>query len=151
MSQPPPPLPLPDAPPPAVTNTVVVLSLLAPPSPLSPASPRRAGAANRFRDAFEKLLLDLALTGYSPVKKKGDRRTRGASISPCDAVLLANDESSNKSNDKDYSPTPIGVRITHPKKRDSKITLDSNFFAFLRPATFHKQMFIPGHHPIYPE
>jgi hypothetical protein len=64
----------PNAPPPAATNAAVVLSLLTPPSPSSPASPRHAKVVgNLFCDASEKRVLDLVLTGYSPAKKKGGR------------------------------------------------------------------------------
>ena len=121
----PPPL-SPDAPPPAATNVAVALSLLAPPSPSSPTSPRRTGAGNLFCDASEKQVSDLVSAGYSPAKKRIGRHTHGASSSPRNAVILADDASSDDSNDKDYSPTLI-VRITQPKKHESNITLDSIF------------------------
>ena len=143
-----PPPPSPDAPPPAATNVAVALSLLAPPSPSSPTSPRRTGAGNLFCDASEKQVSDLVSMGYSPAKRRVGRRTRGASSSPRNAVILADDASSDNSNDEDYSPTPI-VCITQPKKRESKITLDSSFFLFLCPATFDTQMFSRGHPPVY--
>ncbi len=86
--------------------------------------------------------------GYSLAKKKGGRHTRGALISSRDTILLANNVSSDNSENEDYSPTPI-VRITQPKKRDSKIALNSNFFLFLCPGTFVTQMFARGHSPVY--
>lgn len=84
--------------------------------------------------------------GYSPAKKKVGRRTHGVSSSPRNAVILADDTSSDNSNED----TPI-VCITQPKKRESKITLDSSFFQFLRPATFDTQMFSRGHPHVYSE
>ncbi len=133
-----PPPPSPNAPPPAATNAAVALSQLAPLCPSSPASPRRAGAGNLFRDASEKQVLDLVSTGYSPAKKKVGRRTRGALSSPHNTAILANDASSDNSDNKDYSPTPI-VCITQPKKCESKITLDSSFFnSFVRRRSIRK-------------
>ena len=133
-----PPLLPPNAPPPAATNAAVKLSLLTPSSPSSPASPRRAEAGNLFHDASEKQLLDLVSMGYSLAKKKGGRHTRGALISSRDTILLANNVSSDNSDNEDYSPTPI-VHITQPKKRDSKIALNSNFFySFVRGRSVRK-------------
>ena len=125
-----PPPPSPNAPSPAATNAVVALSLIAPPSPLFPASPRCAGAGNLFRDASENQVLVLVSTGtgYSSAKKKVGHHTCGASNSPRNAVILADDASSDDSNNEDYSPTLL-VRITQPKKRESKITLNSSFFS----------------------
>ena len=143
-----PPPPSPDAPPPAAKIGAVALSLLAPPSPSSPASPRRAGAGNLFCDASEKQVSDLVSMGYSPAKRRVGRRTRGASSSPRNAVILADDASSDDSSNEDYSTTPI-VHITQPKKRESKVTLDSSFFLFLCPATFDTQMLSHGHPPVY--
>ena len=130
--------PSPDAPPPATTNAAVALFLLAPPSPLSSASPQNAGAGNLFCGAFEKQVSDLVSMGYSPAKTKGVRRTRGTSISPHNAILLADNASSNDSNNEDYSPTLV-ICITQPKKRDAKIVLDSSFFySFVRQRSIPK-------------
>ena len=82
MSKNPPSPPLPNAPLSAVTNNTVAFLLLPPPSPVSPALHQHAGATNLFWDGSEKCLSDLASIGYSPAKKKGERRTRGAGISP---------------------------------------------------------------------
>ena len=94
------------------------------------------------------------MTGYSPAKKKGGRRLCGASVSPCDTDLIANDFPSDKSNDEEYVPTPI-VHEPPPKKKggggDAKVTLDSNFFTYLRPLTFDKDLFIRGHPTVYSE
>jgi hypothetical protein len=91
----------PDVPPAAVTNCEVTLALLPPPSSTSPALPRRVVVANIFQDCSEKQALDLALTGYSPTKKKGGRRLRGASVSPRDADLIADDFPSDKSDNEE--------------------------------------------------
>ena len=87
-----------------VTNNAVAFALLPPPSPLSPASPQRSGATNLFQECSEKRASDLASTGYSPVKKKGGRRIRGAGISPRDADLIAEAFPSDEDDD-DYVPT----------------------------------------------
>jgi hypothetical protein len=93
------------------------------------------------------------LTGYLPAKKKGGRCTCGTLISPCNADSLANDISSDKGEDKDYSYTPAYkiIWITWPKKQDAKVTLNSNSFAFLCPTTFDMKRLIHGHPPVYLE
>ena len=143
----------PHAPPAAITNCEVALARLPPPSAASPASPRRAGAANLFQDCSEKRASDLASTGYSPAKKKGGRRLRGTSVSPRDAYLIDDGFHSDESDDEDYLPTPI---VPQPppktkKKGDGKVILDNNFFTYLRPSTFDKDLFIRGHPTIYLE
>jgi hypothetical protein len=80
--------------------------------------------------------------------------TCGAGISPRDMDAFANDASNlSKDEDNDYSPTPTNkiVQTTRPKKQDAKITLDSNYFAFLCPTTFDTVHFIRGHSPVYSE
>ena len=94
----------PNAPSSDVTNDAVASALLPPPSTLSPASPQRAGATNLFQGCSEKRSSDLASTGYSPAKKKGGRRIRGAGISPRDADLIAEAFPSDEDDD-DYVPT----------------------------------------------
>lgn len=153
MTTNPPPPRSPHAPPAAVTNCEVALARLPPPSAASPASPRRAGAANLFQDCSEKRASDLASTGYSPAKKKGGRRLRGTSVSPRDAYLIDDGFPSDESDDEDYLPTPI---VPQPppktkKKGDGKVILDNNFFTYLRPSTFDKDLFIRGHPTIYSE
>ena len=149
----PPPPRLPDAPPASVTNSKVALTLLPPPSSASPASPRHVGAANIFQDCSEKQASDIALTGYSPAKKKGVGRLRGTLVSPRDAYLIAKDFPSGKDNEN-YVPTLI-IREPLPKKKggggDAKVILDSNFFTYLCPRTFDKDLFICGHPTIYSE
>ncbi len=92
--------------------------------------------------------------GYSPAKKKGGRRLRGATVSPCNADLIADDFPSDESDNKEYVPTPI-VHEPPPKKKggggDAKVTLDSNFFTYFRPSTFDKDLFTRGHATIYSE
>ena len=127
--------PSPDAPPPAATNAVVALSLIAPPSQSFPASPRCAGAGNLFRDASEKQVLVLVSTGtgYSPAKKKVGHRTRGASSSPRNAVILADDASSDNSNDEDYSPTLWLSALHSPRNAIPRSLLTVVFFySFVR-------------------
>ncbi len=53
--------------------------------------------------------------------------------------------------DEDYSPTPTYkiVRTARPKKRDAKVTLDSNYFSFLRPSTFDMKRFTRGHPQVF--
>jgi hypothetical protein len=106
---------LPNAPLSDVTNDAVAFALLPPPSPLSPASPQRSGATNLFQECSEKRASDLASTGYSPAKKKGGRRIRGAGISPRDADLIAEAFPSDEDDD-DYVPTQT-VSLPLPKKK----------------------------------
>ena len=94
----------PNAPSSDVTIDAVAFALLPPPSPLSPASPQRSGATNLFQECSEKQASDIASTGYSPAKKKGGRRIRGAGISPRDADLIAEAFPSDEDDD-DYVPT----------------------------------------------
>ena len=137
----------PNAPSSDVTNDAIAFALLPPPSPLSPTSPQRSGATNLFQECSEKRASDLASTGYSPVKKKGGRRIRGAGISPRDADLIAEAFPSDEDDD-DYVPTQT-VSLPPPKKMggggDAKVILDSNVFTYLRPSTFDKDLFIRGH------
>jgi hypothetical protein len=152
MSQDTPSPPLPDGPSTADTINKVVLALIAPPSPASPASPQRAGATNLFQDSTKKHHSDLPSTGYLPAKKKGGRRTPGTGISPCNAEAFVADASDGDDDeDKDYLPTPTYkiVGPAQPKKQDTKVTLDSNYFAFLRPLAFGSKRFIRGHPPVY--
>jgi hypothetical protein len=133
-------------------NKEVALALLAPHSPASPASHRLAGKMHLFRDGAEKHLSDLPTRGYSPAKKKGGNHTRGTGIIPCNADAFADDASNSKEDeDEDYSPTSAYkiVRTPLPKKRDAKVTLDSNYSAFLCPSTFDIKRFICGHLPVY--
>ncbi len=58
--------PSPNAPSAAVTNNKVALTLVAPPSPASPALPWRAKATNLFQDGAKKHHSDLPSTSYSP-------------------------------------------------------------------------------------
>ena len=121
----------PNAPSSDVTNDAVASALLPPPTTLSPASPQRAGATNLFQGCSEKRSSDLALTGYSPAKKKGGRRIRGMGISPRDADLFAKAFPSDEDDD-DYVPTQT-IRLPPPKKKgqgggDAKVILDSNFY-----------------------
>jgi hypothetical protein len=143
----------PNAPSSDVTNDEIAFVLLPPPSTLSPASPQRAGATNLFQECSEKRSLDLALTGYSPAKKKGGRRIRSTGISPRDADLIAEAFPSDEDDD-DYVPTQT-VRLPPPKKKggggDAKVILDSNFFTYLRPSTFDKDLLIRGHTTVYSE
>jgi hypothetical protein len=145
MSQNHPPPRLPDAPPATVTNCKVALALLPPPSLTSPASPRHVVAANIFQDCSKKQASDLASTGYSPAKKKGGHCLCGASVSPRDADLIADDFPSDKSDNEEYLPTLI-LHEPPPKKKggggDAKVTLDRNFFTYLCPSTFDKDLFI---------
>jgi hypothetical protein len=152
MSQDAPSPPSLDAPSAAITNNKVALALFVPPSPASPALPRRAGAMNLFRDGTKKHHSDLPSTGYLPAKKKGRRHTCGAGISPCNAEAFVNDASDgNNDKDKDHSPTPTYkiVRTARPKKRDANVTLDSNYFSFLCPSTFDMKRFTRGHPQVY--
>ena len=153
MSQNPPPLPLPDEPPPAVTNNAVALSRFAPLSPSSPASPERSGMKNLFRDGAEKRFADLPSTGFSPPKKTGGRPPRcGAKISPRDIDVLDADESDDNAKDGDYSPNPAykDPRPTmQPKRRDKNVILDSSYFFYLRPLTFDADWFRRGHAQVY--
>ena len=92
------------------------------------------------------------MTGYSPTKKKGERCIHSAGISPYDADLIAEAFPSDKDDD-DYVPTQT-VRLAPPKKKgggggDAKVILDSNFFAYLRPLTFDKDLFIRRHPTVY--
>jgi hypothetical protein len=143
----------PNAPSSDVTNDAVAFALLPPPSPLSPASPQCSSATNLFQECSKKRASDLASTGYSPAKKKGGRRIRGAGISPRDADLIAEAFPSDKDDD-DYVPTQT-VRLPPPKKKegggDVKVILDSNFFTYLRPSTFDKDLFIRGRPTVYSE
>jgi hypothetical protein len=143
----------PNAPLSDVTNNAVVFALVPPPSPLSPASPQRSGATNLFQECSEKQASDLALTGYSPAKKKGGRCIRGAGISPRDADLIAKAFPSDEDDD-DYVPTQT-VSLPPPKKKggggDAKVILDSNVFTYLCPSTFDKDLFICGHPTVYSE
>jgi hypothetical protein len=88
------------------------------------------------------------------VKKKGGRRLRGASVSPRDTDLIADDFPSDESDNEEYVPTPI-VHKPPPKKKggggDANVTLDSIFFTYLRPSTFDKDLFIRGHPTVYSE
>jgi hypothetical protein len=97
--------------------------------------------------------LDLASTGYSPVKKKGGRCIHGTGISPRDTDLIAETFSSDEDDD-DYVPTQT-VRLPPPKKKgvggDAKVILDSIFFTYLHPSTFDKDLFIRGHATVYSE
>jgi hypothetical protein len=90
----------------------------------------------------------------SDLKKKGGRRLRGASVSPGDADLIADDFPSDESDNEEYLPTPI-LHEPPPKNKggggDAKVTLDSNFFTYLRPSTFDKDLFIRGHPTVYSE
>ena len=108
---------------------------------------------NLFQECSEKRSSDLASTGYSPAKKKGGRRIRGTGISPRDADLIAEAFPSDEDDD-DYVPTQT-VRLPPPKKKggggDAKVILDSNFFTYLRPSTFDKDLFIRGHPTVYSE
>jgi len=93
----------------------------------SPASPQCAGATNLFQECSEKRSSDLALTGYSPAKKKGGCRVRGTGISPRDADLIAEAFPSDEDDD-DYVSTQT-VHLPPPKKKggggDAKVILDS--------------------------
>jgi hypothetical protein len=152
MSQDTPSSPSPDAPSTAVTNNEVVLALVAPPSPASPELPQCAGATNLFQDGTKKHHSDLSSTKYLPAKKKGGHRTSGAGISPRDAeAFVAEASDDNNNEDKDYLPTPTYkiVGPVWPKKQDVKVTLDSNYFAFLCPLAFDSKQFICGHLPVY--
>ena len=74
---------------------------------MSPTLHQRTGAANPFWDGSEKRPSNLASTGYSPAKKKGGCRTRGAKISPRDADAFEQYPSDeDDDDDADYSPTP---------------------------------------------
>ena len=118
---------------------MVALSLLTPPSPLSPALPHCSGVVNLFRDGVEKRLSDLPSTGYSPAKKKGGCRPRGAGISPRDIDAFKVDVANDDAKDGDNSPTPAykATRATTQlKRRDKKVILDSSYFFYLRPLTF---------------
>ena len=154
MSQNPPPLPLPDEPPPAVTNNAVALSRFAPLSPSSPASPERSGMKNLFRDGAKKRFSDLPSTGFSPPKQKEGRPSRrGAKISPRDIDELDADESDDDAEeDGDYPPTPAykAPRPTmQPKRSDKKVILDSSYFFYLRPLTLDTERFRRGHAQVY--
>jgi hypothetical protein len=73
-------------------------------------------------------------------------------ISPCDTDTFNNvDHFSDDTDDDDYSPTPIYnvVRVTQPKTRDQKVTLDSNYFTYLCLLTFDSKQFHQGHPPVY--
>jgi len=143
----------PNAPSSDVTNNAVAFALLPPPSTLSPASPQRAGVTNLFQECSKKRSSDLASTGYSPAKKKGGRRIRGAGISPRGADLITEAFPSDDDND-DYVPTQT-VCLPPPKKKggggDVKVILDSNFFTYLRLSTFDKDLLIRGHPTVYSE
>jgi len=127
MSRSPPSPRSPNAPSSDVTNNAVTFALLAPPSMPSPASPQCAGATNLFQECSEKRSSDLALTGYSPAKKKGGCRVRGTGISPRDADLIAEAFPSDEDDD-DYVSTQT-VHLPPPKKKggggDAKVILDS--------------------------
>jgi hypothetical protein len=75
-----------------------------------------------------------------------------AGISPCDTGAFDDiDHSSEDAEDDDYSPTPIYkiVQATGLKTGDQKVTLDSNYFTYLRPLTFDSKRFHRGHPPVY--
>jgi len=52
-----------------------------------------------------------------------------------------------------YVPTPIVPQPPpkNKKKGDGKVVLDNNFFTYLRPSTFDKDLFIRGHPTVYSE
>ena len=92
------------------------------------------------------------MTGYSPAKKKGGCRIRGAGISPRGTDLIAEAFPSDNDDD-DYVPTQT-IRLPPPKKKggggDANI-LNSNFFTYLRPSTFDKDLLIRRHPTVYSE
>ena len=108
MSTNPPSLPSPYAPLSDVTNDAVAFAL--PPPPPFSGVPRVAPTCRRNKslwDGSEKRPSNLALVGYSPAKKKGGRRTRGAGISPHNTDASKQYPSNEDNNDNaDYSPTP---------------------------------------------
>ena len=90
---------------------------------------------------------------YSPAKKKGGRRTRGARNSPRNAgafeQYLSNEDDGN---DADYSPTPAykASQNAKPKKKmDNKVKLDSSYLVRLCPLTFDAKRFGRGHPQVY--
>ncbi len=66
-----------------------------------------------------------------------------------DAIIDSNEEEN-----EDYSPTPaykLILATPKPKACDPKVTLDDNYFTFLRPLTFDTKWFASGHTQVYSE
>jgi len=109
---------------------------------------------NLFRDGAKKRLsANLPSTGFSPAKKKGDRRRWGAAISPRDIDALAAEEFDDDFEDGEYSPSPAYkascTTTQQPRRKDIKIILDSSYFFFLQPLTSDKHRFCRGHPQVY--
>ncbi len=165
-----------DAPSAVVTYYDISHALIAPPSPASPILLRYAGLRNLLQDGAEtsdtnKRAGEIPLTGHSPTKKKGGRLAWGTGgwrltcrdgISPRNALNACKDNQVDASNgdlddngDENYLPTPAYKnlhRMTHkPKTCNSKVILDSSYYAFLHPLMFDTKWFSRGHPQVYSE
>ncbi len=114
-----------------------------------------------------KRLFNLSLTGHSPAKKKGGSQKRSAGkgggqkrgniITLRESFETGNADDcidSDEEEDGGYLPTLTYklIRATQkPKSWDPKVTLNSNYFAFLCPLTCNPKQFARGHPQVYSE